>query len=311
MLCCSSPHRKPRDQDESKPLLAGTWDFKWRRGTNIRVAFQGSSDIDTLDQARARVVDAFYKWNVTDVKGGFLSFSLVDEPLPPAFSAGVARSAQSPGGGRERAYDVLISVDPLPLWLPHSRQREGTQVIFPRSELGTYARRVRWGVPTAFLGCPDNRRDWFASPEGRFTVLHEVGHMLGIPHLHQNPYLLAPADGWKQEEEIWQTIQQRQRLDEAAIEALRKQEFVTAEITARWPTKVFSDWITTAMRVDELDSVMVKPIIKCLFAGHDCRADCDYERRDFERLQEPTALDNRHLELMYPQPAAATAPAAA
>ena len=72
----------------------------------------------------------------------------------PARASGAPRSAKSALNASDPAitYDVLVSFMPLPLTLPETAQHAAVTLQHEVSELGRYARRIEYGVPTAFLG---------------------------------------------------------------------------------------------------------------------------------------------------------------
>jgi hypothetical protein len=199
------------------------------------------------------------------------------------------------------AYDVLISVAALPLLLRQTEpdNRGPTLVEFPQSQLGTYARREDFGVPTLYIGRPPafssgSDLDWLNSLEGGFTIVHELGHVLGLAHEHQNPHRNLR---WKPKEEIEAIIRTRNGGMAPVVSA-----FIANEITTPWDGEDFSEWRDVTNPSEPVDSVMSKPIYLCLLAGgHDCQGNsvCEVEQRGYEALQKPTGSDLAQLRKMY------------
>jgi len=207
-------------------------------------------------------------------------------------------------------YDVLVSIAAMPIVVPANGKRgsEPLLVTYARSDLGNYARRKQFGSPTCYLGRPkgypklaaDVAGDlgWFSSLESQFVTSHEVGHILGLAHEHQNPYRQL---AWRNEDEI------RRILEARFVEPIYD-DFITSELTQTWRGgETFSYWrLPENPRAIELDSVMTEPVYKCLLvereAGHEClgKRSCPVERAEFERLQRPTSFDQEQLRRLYP-----------
>ena len=95
-----------------------------------------------------------------------------------------------------QAYDILISLEPLGSHgakVPGGRSRDARAISLPMSELGSYASRVDFGVPTIYLGWPETLKgedgrvfetaaQYFGSEAFKHMALHELGHALGFPH---------------------------------------------------------------------------------------------------------------------------------
>lgn len=299
----------------SPSVISGTWDFKWPAGKRLRVAFQQlprdvrGFDMD-FEAARALVVTKLDEWLAghPDPSGTLvrpnLSYELVaDLPAPPLHSSDSPRSAKSDvryTGFID--YDVLVSLLPLPVLLPATEQHPEEEVSTSVSELGRYAHRIEYGVPTIYLGPQPGltASQWFSSDDGVFTVVHELGHVLGMPHEQQNPLLGNMP--WRPIPDMIEILRKRGG-DSLGVPL---EEFLRAEIIEAWPGEVgFSDWRQPPQGLAGLDSVMAKPSYRCLLqGGHpgpDCRnlEECPEERLALKQLQSPTAGDLQHLLAMY------------
>lgn len=303
----------------SGQLLTGTWDFKWFAGSTIRIAFQElrADAPPSLDFARglALVEEKLELWfgGAAGVPKPSLRYEILPERLPPPREPGSAKSHISHMTPYIE-YDILISLSPLPLILPETEQHPESPVSTSASELGRYALRAEYGVPTMYLGPPPGRdvSEWFGALEGEFTVAHELGHMLGLPHEQQNPRLDHAKLQWKKPDDMLKIIERKGGFEPR----LNIEEFIATEIKGPWPggTK-FSDWRSPPPIPDvpaklDFDSVMTKPSIYCLFERHhDCVHDapegagqpCKVEQDGLRKLRGPTKSDLQHLAAMYPQ----------
>ncbi|HKU37734.1 MAG TPA: hypothetical protein VJR89_06290, partial [Polyangiales bacterium] len=143
-------------------------------------------------------------------------------------------------------YDVLVSFATLPREVTPDGKRITGQV----SVLGSYARRVGYGIPTTLVGPNQDYPGtslpgYFDEKEKIFdhVVLHELGHVLGLPHEHQNPLWKGRPALIADEEVIKEKLH--------AIRGRFRTEFdpqVDQEIRKLWPgvqdgdAIQFSDW---------------------------------------------------------------------
>lgn len=192
----------------------GTWDFKWPQRTQIRFAFQRlppevELNLEALIRKFAEIANAWLPEGNSNV--GF-DFSLGNPrllaapskvPVPAGVEANGRRelySAESyrPGADPYVDYDVLVSFAPLPVLAVPPRRPDGTVdqrelVTGQVSVLGAYARRAEYGSPTTLVGPNTDESgcsslaDYFSGAAYRYIVLHELGHILGLAHAHQNP----------------------------------------------------------------------------------------------------------------------------
>jgi hypothetical protein len=245
-----------------------------------------------------------------------LSWELLDEYLPAPAEPNIARSdpnllARTPF----IEHDVLVSFAPLPVRIPETSERAAREVNYPRSELGTYARRTEYGVPTIYLGphaafLDSMPETWLDSPEGKFTLVHELGHVFGMAHEQQNPIRKGELN-WRPIEDMREIARLRNTLTPVQNNDLEL--FIRSEITDKWPgddTGSFSDWREPPVVQDgfaDFDSVMAKPVYRCFLANRhgaenfDCRNEkvCRVEQSEFNRLARPTDSDLRQLVAMY------------
>ena len=241
MLCgCNNYLGRIRDTKKATPEVTGTLDFKWPRDATIIVAVQGLNEDVALDLKPAinELLIRMSSWN------NVLKERLKLEPfpglqqqtvLPPPAFRNRARSADLKTWAR---YDALVSFAPLPVYKEANLERPERSVRFPSSALGIYCRRSRFGSPTLYCGEPPGYvgsdewqagRSWFESDQFRFTLLHELGHVLGLAHEHQNPFRKLERDkAWKPVDEVLRIVQarERSRIDET---------YVRENLVTEWP----------------------------------------------------------------------------
>lgn len=308
----------------------GTWDFKWPRNKQILVAFQKPPEACTFltenFELIARKIAAYAKtWNdVAPKEAPRFDFFEVGgnlRVLPEPLGDGKTQASRSgPRGGAEPvAYDVLVSITPLPITYTVERKvkpahpneaifntvAQSSRILLPTSQLGRFAQRVDYGTPTLYLGMPQRENfpdeaTYFsvhgssASKEFESTIVHEFGHALGLPHLHQSP-LARPR---------WRSVGELETIVEKNVGVQVSEAFIRSQLLLPHPSTrtadgrvLFSDWSTPPLDADGdpiIRSVMAHPLLGLLLA----------ESADPEapviRLVEPQADDKAFLQRMYP-----------
>ena len=350
MICgFSAFHARILPQSQQKRIF-GTWDFKWRPGKEIRIAFQELPHLDppiSFHDLMPKVVDYASRWNDS---GSPLKLAFLQETLPapdPGLPAG-----KSADGKKRVDYDVLVSLAPLPfrvsykikgppnkpgqLWSERTIDRTADgkpmEIPLPTAQLGRFALRCDYGVPTVYLGRPnrtttpsaatlaaalgltatleqfvptkdDTLADYFGtrkhpSKTGEFecTIVHEFGHVLGIPHLHQSP--LARLR--------WRSVKEICSLISAGTGVEVDEDFVRGQALLPLPSTrsahgdaLFSDWSAPAMdRYGDavLDSVMTHPLLQFMLEPPN---DPALANKVPVRITTPTSMDFDFLRSMY------------
>jgi hypothetical protein len=292
--------------------ISGTWDFKWPRGSKIRVAFQKLPEAMvglTLAPVKDVVIQHAAKW--ADVlPAGSVTFEFLETDLDAPLGEPKERDAR-PEPDRQRSpfepntasaplYDVLVSLADLPLTLfdEFRGAREVERVVLPFSELGTYARRADYGTPTIYLGRfgdavqekdPSAFVRYFQSPLAAHIIVHEFGHVLGLPHTHQHPRLVpvsAAVHGGSIKDRRKGIDEERKKFYRSEAE-IRKviagmlgvelsDEAIQEQLLNGWRgNEAFSDWLdlsrdeVAAHEADAtLPSVMTFPYYGCMKKGH-------------------------------------------
>lgn len=276
--------------DEQK--IFGTWDFKWpREKQKIRIAFQElppeAGNGKTLAQLIEKVRALAKTWMSPDCP---FEFDFLEQTLPaPVRNANRGQSPVSPSSPYVE-YDELVSFAPLPVPFTYDVKEalppnpagllfqnrtimRGTSgqdllITLQTAQLGRFARRCDYGVPTVYLGKPnrtsapskdgilraafpdavttmaaasaesialpeenDSLSDYFGlggvsrTKEFEGAVVHEFGHVLGIPHLHQSP-LIHPK---------WKDVGALEAILEAGIGVNFDADFIQTQITLPLP----------------------------------------------------------------------------
>lgn len=291
--------------------VMGTWDFKWPLGTKIRVAFQPprNAKAEAFQEAKSLVAAIANRWldGRADVAFDWLELSEALEAADtPDDETPEARRDRStfvlPATTQEflaRDYDILVSLDPL-LAL-------NEPLLFPKSELGAFARRVDYGVPTVFLGPlkEQSLTEYLKTDLAQYFVLHEFGHVLGLVHEHQNPNLkrlrgkLPPPDVNQDPAEhliepIARAFEDVHNVKDVDVykSGLDVKQFIEDQILAPWPgNPEFSDF--REYPEDDavaFDSVMMLQIFCSLILQGDRR----------RVPSEPSKGDLDQLAAMYP-----------
>ncbi len=158
-----------------KPDFKGTLDFKWKAGKTLVVAIDKPVDMPTarFAQVRDTIVETARQWTATGAK---IALHFIDAPSDPRVK-----------------YDIWVDLNVIPK--KYTTEQVPTpgyyNVRLTSSTLGRYAQRLPFGEPTMYLGRIEGietslgATEYWDSPAFRHAILHEFGHALGLPHLHQ------------------------------------------------------------------------------------------------------------------------------
>jgi len=304
----------------------GTWDFKWPQGTVIQVAFQdwaggyGDSALDRIEFAptdeEKRLLDRHTGYGrLTRIVECLARRWLIQGPnIEFAFQHLPDPASGQPPPEPPPDYDVLVSLAPLPAFQTREELLPGggteprhKKYFLPGSELGRYAQRIDHGVPTTYLGkrqyLTASAAEYFSSPEFRHWVVHEFGHVLGLPHEQQNPNLAGKIQ-LKETDELVRILRTALGYPTGATQDITAAE-IEEEIIRPWPAlpgAPYCDFRTYRENdpTDDTSSVMFHLYWQRLLAGGSENAPARFHER-------PLARDLDAVGRMYPKRRSANA----
>jgi hypothetical protein len=292
----------------------GTWDFKWRRGSVIRLAFQTPPDADPVSkhcrEVMREIAELARTWKTAvtsdglgpaqDADGVPLTLHFLDGKLLPAPPPGMATQPQPELGFDEAVhYDVLISLATLPVEIPAAPRREKQTVVLPRAELGRFASRIEYGSPTAFLGplsAQEGSGRFWISPKWRHIVVHELGHILGLAHPYQQHDAVLE---WKSDEELKRLLPGQLGVP-MSDDVL--QDYIDRQLKARLPRPAGKSFSDLWKKPVETESVMNPAFLPDLIEPRGNGGPPPAPRKTDSAgpwITQPTKHDLRHLRSMY------------
>lgn len=243
--------------------VQGTWDFKWPKGSIIRVYV----DLGAQKQRVKEVADRWFE----KANPGQLRFD---------FDATLDN------------YDVYLSL----------QQLVGERPV-PETQLGTYCQRVPLGTPTCKCGWVDGLKDENGDPypdEATYfqglafeqILLHEFGHILGLPHLHQHPRFKTRLKATLTPDSVRNEIEKQVGFKPTADD-------VRKDVTEPWPgDERFSDWLPIGGKEDQPGfyapgSIMMGHPLRGIFEGD------PISTPTLKFMTQPGVIDIEWLEHMY------------
>jgi hypothetical protein len=313
----STRYRLTRTPNDNDGRVFGTWDFKWPQGAVIRVAFPdwpGGPEDTKLDGIEF-APEGDEETRLLDGRTGYARLTRTVECLArrwliqgPNIKLEFQHNTVPSSEPRPDDYDVLVSLAALPVF--QKRQEllaDGTvrtvqkKYFLPGSELGRYAQRIDYGLPTTYLGKREHLAgsvaDYFSSPEFRHWVIHEFGHVLGLPHEQQNPNLIGRIQ-LKPAGDLVKILRTALGYADGPDQDITEAE-VEEEIICPWPTlpgAPFCDFRTYRQDdpTDDTASVMFHLYWQRLLAGKSDDAPAVYHER-------PCTRDLEAVARMYPK----------
>lgn len=328
-----SPHKEVE--------IAGTWDFKWPLRSKIRIAFQlgpkadvGERAIEDRDYLEGiRIVTSYIdEWKHV-LQQHEIQLELQVQETHFEAPLGVTNSATDqyrspflPEDPIAKPYDVLISLRDLPIPVVDPLASFGAmteEIIFPSAELGAYNRRADFGTPSVYLGRFGRFVEDYPSLSkyldtrlGKHIVMHELGHVLGLPHIDQSPLLPLRFATELGPKEIWLNRSRNEHYKPArAIRDVIEQELgvepslrlIQAHLIDPWPGNLsFSDWLLfnrleaeAYLQTRVLPSIMAFPFHSRIVNGGGPEPSVDWYRGHAEGKDGPQEIDILHLRYMY------------
>jgi hypothetical protein len=218
---------------------AGTWDFKWPAGKQLKVIVRPPGGASQPTAGALAAVELVKSLAQSWLVGTSLSIRFVDDAYVD--------------------YDILVDLNPLPRILAGGRARADQKISYPLSDLGSYAGRRRFGEPTLYVGCAEGLKDedgtpfdpdaddYFKADIFKNMVLHEFGHAFGLPHLHQHP-------SWTQKQ-IFLPSAKIAEVVRQELGVVLDDEFINEHFLLPWPgdASTYSEW----PNLTELDPVKI------------------------------------------------------